>query len=61
MLSAQAPGADGNSLFLAVGHQFNRLDIGQPRSLGPALGVAHIMPKLNSLATEFTFHSFTFD
>jgi hypothetical protein len=61
MLRAQASGADGHSSFLAIGDNGDRPDVGYPASFCPPLGVAHIMSKPRTLATNLASHGFPFD
>ena len=61
VLRAQAPGADIDFPFLAIGYYRDCPDVGQPLSFCASLGVAHIMAKLSSLAANLASHSFTFD
>jgi len=61
VLRAQASGADGYSLFLAIGDHGDCPDIGQPASFCPPLGVAHIMSKPRTLATNLASHDLPFD
>jgi hypothetical protein len=61
MLRAQASGADGHSAFLAVGDRGDCPDIGLPASVCPPLGVADIMSKPRTLATNLASHGLPFD
>ena len=46
MLGAQAPGAQIESLWLAIYGDSNRMNVGHPATIGMAFGVAHIMTEL---------------
>lgn len=61
VLRAQASGADGHSLFLAIGDHGDGPDIRLPASFCPPLGVAHIMSKPRTLTTNVASHGFPFD
>ena len=61
VLRAQASGADGYSLFLAIGDHGDGPDIGLPASFCAPLGVAHIMSKPRTLATNLASHGLPFD
>jgi len=46
VLIAEASGAQVESLWLTVYDDGNRVNIGYPTAVGPALGVAYIMTEL---------------
>jgi hypothetical protein len=61
VLRAQASGADGDSLFLAIGDHGDGSDVGLPASFCPPLGVTHIMSEPRTLATNLASHGVPFD
>ena len=61
MLSAQAPGAHSDPFFDAVHYQRGSDNVRQPSPLGATIRMANIMPELNILPANLTFHSCSFD
>ncbi len=54
VIGSQTPGAHTHLLALSIDSDRHFLYVRQPTTIGAPFGVAHIMPKLRSLATDIT-------
>ena len=57
ILGAQASGTQIETFSLSVYGKGNRMDVGQPATVGAMLRVTYIMTKLGDFPTQITFHN----